>query len=172
MSIITSDVNIKKRYWESPSHQEKRHYEPYRWNGSVLTSDDEFKEVPIKFSAKFVKPSKPSYEFLCDFANSDGYSAKHYYLCEFQMSDFQLNGKVNIDMGCDETGKHFIIDIEELKRFSDCVNPLSNENDTFFIDRLEDGTLHLNTGFELLAELEERDYKGPVWAIVADNCGI
>jgi hypothetical protein len=168
--LITSDVKIKKRYWEAPSVQEGRFYEPYMWNGCISTEDKYYKSIPVTYRSEDVISSKPSFEYLKISAKEDGYDAKHYYLCEFQMSDFALNGKVNIDMACDETGKHFYIDKSKMWYYSICKNPLSNEENTMFINRFQDGTFHLNTGFELLAELEEREYSGSVWAVVSDEC--
>lgn len=169
-TLITSDVNIKKRYWESPSSQKERYYDPYMWNGCISTEDPEYRTINVRYRAEDMVPSKPSFGYLKRFAKSDGHSAKFYYLCEFQMSDFSLNGKVNIDMACDTTGKHFYIDKSIMYYYSTCKNPLSNEENTMFINRLDDRTLHLNIGFELLAELEERGYSGSVWAVVSDEC--
>ena len=169
MSIITSQVNIKKRYWESPSVQD-RHHEPYEWNGCLSTGSQEYKNISIRFKSDKLSVKKPSDEYLYRFAREDGFSAKYYYLCEFNISDFNLNGKVNTDMGCDETGKHFFIDENIMYYHSVTENPLKNEENTMYINRMDNGTFHLNTGFELLAELEERGYTGTVWAVVADNC--
>lgn len=175
MSIITSQVNIKKRYWESPSIQE-RYHEPYKWSGSVSTDDEEYQTLTLGYSyyggdhISAPVAIKPTYDYLCNFAREDGYSSKHYYLCEFQMSDFSFNGKVNIDMGCDETGRHFYVDMNDCKYYSTCENPFEDEANTFYVNRLDDGTFHLNSGYELLMELIERGYNGSVWAIVSDNC--
>ena len=169
MSIITSQVNIKKRYWESPSSQD-RYHEPYQWRGCISTKDHAYKNIPIKYKTNSLNPIKPSDEYLSRFSREDGLTYKYYYLCEFNMSDFNLNGKVSTDMGCDETGKHFYIDENILYYYSVTENPLENEENTMYINRMNDGTFHLNTGFELLAELEERGYNGIVWAIVSDEC--
>ena len=167
MSVITSRVNIIKRYWDSPMN-DKRRYEPYRWNNAVSTADMEYLELPVMLSETTVVAKKPSEEYLRVFAEQDGNEANYYYMCEFQMSDFSLYGKVSTDLCCDETGRDFYIDIEESKYYSQCENPLEDEEDLMFINRLEDGTFHLNSGFELLSELEERGYNGKVWAFVSD----
>jgi hypothetical protein len=171
MSILTSQVEIKRRYWESPASKE-RLYAPYEWKGCTSTADKAYRDIPVVHTdEETLVPIKPSQEYLEKFAQDDGYEATHYYLCEFQMSDFALNGKVNIDMGCDETGKHFFIDLQQMfLKYTRIENPLENEQNTFYIDRFQDKTFHLNTSFELLAELEERGYTGPVWAVVADRC--
>jgi hypothetical protein len=173
MSIITSRVQIQKRYWESPLNEERK-FGVYKWEGSISTADEEYlTQVPIKFKAEDVESQKPTEESLMTFAAEDGYSATSYYLCEFQMSDFGLHKKVSTDAGCDETGKEYFIDLADAKYYAYCKNPLSlieDEEPAMYIEKLIDGTLHLNCGFELLAELEEREYEGKIWAVVADNC--
>ena len=167
MTIFPNKVNVMKRYWEAPLNLHRRD-PPYRWNGAISTADILYLELPVLMTDETVVAHKPSTEYLKSIADRDGREAQYYYVCEFQMSDFDLYGKVSTDMCCNETGKDYYLDLIESKYFSQCENPLEEEEDTMFIQRYEDGTFHLNTGFELLAELQERGYNGKVWAVVAD----
>lgn len=172
MSIITNRVQIQKRCWEAPMN-EKRHYPVYKWDTAVSTSDSEYMtQVPIIYNADSVENQKPTEEALMTFAAADRYTANAYYLCKFNMSDFNLHGKVSTDMSCDESGRDYFIDIADAIYYANCENPLYlNEDDEplMYVDRIEDGTFHLNVGFEILAELEERGYQGDVWTVVADR---
>lgn len=171
MSIITSNVEILKRYFSSPLNEE-RYHPVYRWKTASHTNEQEYMNIPVYwFNADDIdhQIGKPSLDYIEEFARGQDYDAKYYYACEFQMSDFSLKGKVSTDMAADEKGDNFFIDLEESEFWARTKNPLEYE-DAMYIVRNEDGTMHLNTGFELLSELQERGYNGKLWAIVEDYC--
>jgi hypothetical protein len=171
MSIITSNVEILRRYFSSPLNVQRFH-PVYRWNNASYTEDQEYKDIPVYwFDVDDIdhQEGKPSLEYIEEFAQIQDYEGKYYYACEFQMSDFSLTGKVSTDMAADEKGDNYFITLENSKFWASCKNPLEYE-DAMYIVRNEDGTMHLNTGFEVLAELQERGYNGKIWAIVEDFC--
>ena len=171
MTVITNRVQVQKKYWEAPLN-ERRHFSVYRWDSAISTADTEYiNGVPLKYGSDTVISQKPTEKALVTFATDDGETAASYYLCEFHMSDFGLKKKVSTDLCADETGKDYFIEPSVSQYYANCENPLALEEDQeplMYIEKLSNGTFHLNVGYELLAELEERGYDGTVWAVVAD----
>lgn len=172
MSLITSSTEIKKRQYEAPVNIE-RYHDVYRWKTAIATNESEYKNISCFFPKGTQKGTnslivtKPSFDFLEQFFYDDGPSGNYYYLACFNMEDFGLLGtKVSTDMCSDQYGNFFVDKGAAL----DCAlydNPLER-CEPLFIERVSNGTFHLNDGYALLAELQKRGYDGDVWGVVSD----
>jgi hypothetical protein len=113
---------------------------------------------------------KPTNEVLEDWFHADGPSGNKYYLAPFKMADFALTGtKVSTDFCSDPEGNYYL-DPEKVASYA-LVEDLFEDVEPLFVERVADGTYHLNDGYALLAELDRRGYTDTVWAVVSDYTG-